>query len=301
MTFDARGGPGGSGNTQNLIFGGAVVAIVGAAFGLTFMFSGAPTNPASPQAAPSIVANIGESGSSALAATFEYKKEARYYFAALQAVDAKAYDALERKLSRASRASDTKRVEIVMEHAASVFKDHSGDLAHADASHVDNLLDLTRSSLKKASRARTPFCDGSNYAGLTSGSAAAQKKAEEIVSEMGTGMNAFSFEALTILMNAILDARANPVRHGKVTNADEMAMQGVIMSMISDPQVRPLLLARQQGKTEEEMLAGVNICHLGSTFLMALKTLPQDTKGRLWAKAVKEAELGGGNMGGFGF
>ncbi len=301
MTFDARGGPGGSGNTQNLIFGGAVVAIVGAAFGLTFMFAGTSSDPAVPQEAQSIVANIGESGSSALAATFEYKREARAYFESLKAVDAKAYGALERKLSRASDASDTKRVEIVMQHAASVFKDHSGDLAHANTSHIDNLLDLTRSSLKKASRARSPFCEGERYAGLSSGSAAAQKKAEAMLEDMGTGMNAFSFEAMTVLMNAVLDARANPVRHGKVTSADEMAMQGVIMSMISDPQVTPLIMARQQGKTEEEILAGVNFCQLGSTFLMALKTLPQDTKGRLWAKAVKEAELGGGNMGGFGF
>lgn len=299
MTFDARGGPDGSGGTQNLIFGGVVVGIVGAAFGLTLMFSGTRENAISPQAASSLVANAGEMDTSAFAATFEYRKEARDYFEALKAVDAKAYATLERKLSRASQASDSKRVEIVIKHAASVFKDHSGDLARANTSHIDNLLDLTRSSLKKASRAHSPFCEGVRYVGMSSGPDA-QKKAKGMLEDMGTGMDAFSFQALTVLMNAIIDARANPVKHGKVTNADEMAVQGVVMSMVSDPQVRPLIMARQQGKTEEEMLAGVNICQLGSTFLMAVKTLPQDTKGRLWAKGVREAELGGGNMGGFG-
>jgi hypothetical protein len=69
-------------------------------------------------------------------------------------------------------------------------------------------------------------------------------------------------------------------------------MQGLVMSMVSDPQVMPLIMQAQAGASPESVLAKLNICELGATAMLAIKTLPQDTKGRVWAEAIRNS--GGG-------
>ena len=106
------------------------------------------------------------------------------------------------------------------------------------------------------------------------------------------------------LMLAALPLLSFAAEHGPelekvdIDVSDKAAMQGVLMSMASDPQVMPLLMAAQTGTDSGELVASLNVCDLGATAVSAIKTLPQPTKGRAFADLVHQMELGGGDLGG---
>lgn len=298
MTFDARGGSSGSGS-NNLVFGIAAVAVVGVAFAGTFMLGGKSSSvpaQAATQTAPIEMAAV-KPVSLAPSLT---SQEAKAYMIALAAVDADAHEKLARKLQRSAGKSESARFDIIGKHAAKTIKANSAYLEKADARHLDRVLSHTRTSLKKASRANSKWCRGSTYVGLENASAAEIKALQNDILNDEKALQTYSFEVMTLLMEAAADGRDNPVNHTKLTSTDEMAIQGVVMSMMSDPQIMPLLLASQSGQSSEQVLSKLNVCDLGATFVSAVKTLPQDTKGRLWAEIIREAELGGADVGRLG-
>ena len=297
MTFDARGGGPSSGNgAGNLVFGIAAIGIVGAAFTAAFLIfgSGEPTaDTVAAAPAPKVIA------AAQVPKPFK-NKAANKYLQSLAAVDQTAHAKLQKKMSRMSGRSEAKQFEAVLEHGFDVLKDNASDLAKADAKHLDRLLNHARSNLKKAARSNSQWCRGSKYAELEKLGPAGAKKLQRELTAIEGPMQDYALEAMTLLMDAIADARANPVKHGKLTPRDEMAVQGVFMSMMSDPQILPLMMGAQSGQSPEQMMAKLNVCDLGATFVSAVKTLPQDTKGRVWAEVVRETELGGGDFGQFG-
>ena len=97
-----------------------------------------------------------------------------------------------------------------------------------------------------------------------------------------------TFDVMAGLMIAIEDARVHPVQRGTLTRADEAALQGVVMSLMADPDVLPLMVSLRAGDDAKKTLNGVNVCNLGATAVTAAKTLPQETKGRLLAEAARQ-------------
>jgi hypothetical protein len=70
---------------------------------------------------------------------------------------------------------------------------------------------------------------------------------------------------------------------------DEQAIQSVFLSMMQDPQVMSLMRMSMNGQTQGEAAANLNICDLGHAAIGKLKTLPSDTKSRLFGMALSQA------------
>jgi hypothetical protein len=75
---------------------------------------------------------------------------------------------------------------------------------------------------------------------------------------------------------------------------DEQALQSALLSMMMDEQVMSLMQAGMSGGqgAQADLAAKVDICALGHTAVVKLKTLPDDTKGRIWALGANEMQKG---------
>tara|TARA_R110002094_G_scaffold142273_4_gene132744 strand:+ start:5898 stop:6797 length:900 start_codon:yes stop_codon:yes gene_type:complete len=293
MTFDARGGkPPASKN--NALFAIAVVAVVGGAFLVALKFPGA-SKADSTSTRPQTIVATAEAPSVPTPAGWT-SEAATTYFQTLSRVDPGASASLNKRLAKASRKPQPEQSEVVFEHAADLLKRHAADLARADTRHVDAILVMTRDRLRSASQSGSPWCQGSKFADLDQATLANKAALNRELKMLEEPLRDYGLELVTRLLIAIEDAQAHPVNHGTLTQTDKAAMQGVMMSMVSDPQVMPLLMAAQTGGNPDELVKSLNVCDLGATAVIAIKTLPQDTKGRAFADMVRQMELGGGDL-----
>jgi hypothetical protein len=287
MTFDARGESKSSGG-NTLVFGAITLTVVAGAF---FAVLSLPKPDPAPQpvaAATLTPSHQAPAQDSAVHAAFE-GKSARNFLAAMAEVDPAARNRLDRRLATAQPYDHTR---IAMEEATTVLARHSDQLAQADMRHVDAWLDMTRKGLRKASRSRHRWCAGSRYQDFNAVSGlSGQMAAASDLAELGSELSDYTFDSFAHAFRAIGDARSHPVQHGPVTSRDEAALQSLAMSLISDPQIMPLLMASGRDGPSDSALAALDVCDLGVTALTAFKTLPQGTKGRVFADMVKSADF----------
>jgi hypothetical protein len=296
MTFDARRGKTPE-HGSNAVFALTAIAVVTGAFFIALKFPD-PTSAAK-----------GDSSKSEHTASAQVRprqtpagltsKPAKAYFETLARVDPQAAATLDKRLGKASKLPVAKQAEVVFDHASTVLKDRAVDLAKADTRHVDDILTMTRDRLRDASRANSEWCQGSRYTDLDQSVLADRAELARQFEMLEEPLRDYGFELATHLLIAVEDSEAHPVSHGPLTQTDKAAMQGVVMSMVSDPQVMPLLMAAQTGADSRELVKSLNVCDLGATAVTAIKTLPQDTKGRAFADLVRQMELGGADLGGF--
>lgn len=213
---------------------------------------------------------------------------AESYFIALGRVDPKAQEDLSRKIARAAKRDDEALTQLIMAHAEKVLRDHADELGQADTKHFDALLDMTRTRLRQAARKRSKWCNAARYADLADMEFRQPADFELAMAEFKAPLKDYSFDVMAGLMIAIEDARVHPVQRGTLTRADEAALQGVVMSLMADPDVLPLMVSLRAGDDAKKTLNGVNVCNLGATAVTAAKTLPQETKGRLLAEAARQ-------------
>lgn len=293
MTFDARGGkPPASRN--NALFAVAVVAVVGGAFMLALKFPVAPKSSPADTGSHTIAATV--QAPTAQAPSGWTSEAAQTYFATLLRVDPGASSALNKRLAKISGKPRVEQSQIVFAHAADMLKDHAADLARADTRHLDDILVMTRDRLRSASHASSPWCQGTRYADLDQASFADRAALNRELKMLQEPLHDYGLELVTHLLIAIEHARTHPVSRGALTQTDKAAMQGVMMSMLSDPQIMPLLLAEKTGGNSDEGVKSLNVCDLGATTVTAIKTLPQDTKGRAFTDLVRQMELGGSDL-----
>jgi len=295
MTFDARGGKD-QARGSTAIFALTTFAVVGGAFFLALNFPGTSKSGEAAQQAEIIVA-AADTGNARMPAGLT-SKPAKTYFETLARIDPGASARLGKRLARASRRPQAEQVDIVFDHAAGLLKDHAADLARADTRHVDTILTLTRKRLKSASRAGNTWCQGSTYAALDPSLLGDKTALNDQLKMLGEPLRDYGFELVTHLLVAIEDSQIHPVARGALTHTDKAAMQGVVMSMVSDPQVMPLLMAAQSGSDSRGLVSALDVCDLGATAAAALKTLPQDTKGRAFADLVRQMEHDGVDLAG---
>ena len=289
MTFDARDSSKSSGG-NNLVFGAITVVIMSAAFFavLNLPTSGpdlrAETDASEP--AERIVAIM--DADPAFHHPGLSTNPAKAYLATLRRIDPEASKRLDAKL--ASTRHD-KQADVTLVHAADVLKTHAKTLALANTHHVDTWLDMTRDGLRRASHKNHEWCAGSRYTALAELDHTSPDAIAYELSGLEAELNDYAFTSLNHFLLAIEDARKNPVQRGPVIPRDEAALQGVVMSMVSDPQVLPLIMSAQAGGSPEDAMKSVNVCELAATAVTAVKTLPQDTKGRVFAEIVKKARF----------
>jgi hypothetical protein len=286
MTFDARKVNSASASSQqNALFALVTLAVVCGAFFIVLSWpSGASSKdaPVLKRVATSTINMPTLPGEGAEA-----------YFASLGKVDLAAQADLSQKIMSAGKLDDRALTELVLAQSADVLKAHAGDLARADTAHIDHILDLARDHLRTASQKRSKWCDATRYAALSDMEHQHPDMFIQEMAELNAPLREFSFEALTGLMIAIEDAQVHPVERGKVTRADEAALQGMVMSIMADPDVLPLIVAVQSDADPKKALQGVNLCDIGATAVAAAKTLPQETKGRLLAEGARQLGTNG--------
>lgn len=296
MTFDARGSTG-STRGNNLVFGAITVTVVATAFfGVLHLPKSEPAPIAGAPAAS--VASVQQVRP---APARLQGKPASAYLATLGRLDPAARETLDRRLARAGA---DEAVDLAIAHAGEVLKAHAEELASADTRHLDAWLDMTRNSLRQAASDRNEWCAGSRYAALSGLQGASTADIAAELSGLGSALSDYAFITLNHFLLAVEDARVHPVKRGPVTPRDEAALQGVMMSMVSDPQVLPIIMAAQSGGDPDAVLKAVNVCELAATAVTAVKTLPQDTKGRVFADMVRKARFDKGDLGalnGYGF
>ena len=286
MTFDARKVNSASASSQqNALFALVTLAVVCGAF---FAVLSWPEGSAS-ESAPLPV----RVATTTISMPTLPGEGAEAYFASLGQVDLTAQADLGQQIARAGKLSDRALTDLVLVHSADVLKAHASDLARADTKHIDHVLDLARDHLRTASQKRSKWCDAARYAALSDMERQRPDMFMQELAELNAPVRDFSFEALTGLMVAIRDAQVHPVERGGVTRADEAALQSMMMSIMTDPDVVPLILALQSDGDAKQALKGVNICDIGATAVAAAKTLPQETKGRLLAEGARQLEMNG--------
>ena len=296
MTFDARGGKPPA-RRNNAVFAVTTIIVVSGAFFLALNFPGTSRTDTAGQKAEIGVAAAGARPARIPAGLTS--KRAKTYFETLARVDPGASASLENRLTKANRRPQVEQAEIVFDHAADLLKDHAADLARADTRHLDTILAMTRNRLKSASHAGNAWCQGSRYVDLDPSVLGDKAAFNHELKMLEEPLRDYGFELVTHLLVAIEDSGIHPVNRGALTQTDKAAMQGVVMSIVSDPQVMPLLMAAQTGTDSRDLVSSLNVCDLGATAVSALKTLPQDTKGRAFADLVHQMELGGVDLAGF--
>ena len=285
MTFDARGGSKPKdGNT--LTFGAITILVVAGAF---FAVLNLPKKSASDGPFPIASAQVNSVQHAGLEG-----KSAKAFLSALGRIDPNARADLDRRLSKSDQHDHAR---IALAAAGKVLSQHQTTLANANTRHVDDWLDMTRKELRSASRRNHRWCSGIRYQNFDAASGlSSQMAAASDLADLGSELTDYSFASISIAFAAIEDARTSPVNHGKLTHQDESALQGVAMSIISDPQIMPLMLAANSGGPSPTMLESLDMCDLGVTAVTALKTLPQGTKGRAFSEFVMSADFGSGDL-----
>ena len=226
--------------------------------------------------------------------TFE-DEATRDYIAALRETFPSAASDLEDAVRKAS-ARDADRVELgllVLQAGADDIATSAGRLARADVEHVNALLDLSQTALQDLSRSGAPYCKGSDL--IHFASLSEQQLYSAVFDRVGHGAGLYEFglELNTILLDAIRDARASPVLHGQLSAPDQQALQRLGLAVMTDPQIVRLLTT--EGKSRSEMdavMRDVNFCDLGVKILGRVDELPDTTKGRVWAEAMRQIESG---------
>ena len=295
MTFDAR-------RTQTeprsgtLKFAIITLAVVVGAFLTALLF---PWPSANEQASVRIQ-SIKESSYSPLRdGAFRKNKSAQAYFKALAAFDPDAANVARDLLAASQDRPVDQQADLLFEHAGDLLRDQAKDIANAPTSHFDGILNLTRDRLNSAARRNNKWCRGARYAEMADKEFTDPAAFSAQFDALKPALQDYSFDVMTLLLQAAEDGRANPVRRSKLSPRDEMALQGVAVSLMSDPEFRPLLMSAQSGADADASLRKTNVCRIAATAVTAVKTLPQDTKGRLFAELTRNVADGGTNLGTF--
>lgn len=208
---------------------------------------------------------------------------------ALTRFDQDAYHRLEGKLQHTQ--NRTQALSVVTSQMKELFAEEAHLLERIDTEAIDSMLTLTQAHLKAASQAGNPYCEARHYMALTAAPNhrhALNQLADTLPIRVPEASQ-YGFALMTILLDAANEARRAPIIHGQLTHVNRETVQLLIDSLSSDPQIAPLLQPRAQtpGSAIDQDLAPNDICATGAFVIMASKTLPQATKGRLWADFVR--------------
>jgi len=280
--YDARSNTGGrSGNIFGLALGGVVAVGFLAVLAWPRGAPAAPQTSASPAAVTMNIAGV-------------KSKADQHMLASVKALDEDAYKKLEIAALKTGTLGGS-NLEMTNEVSMEVLLANADALAKADVKYFDELIVRVRDGLKSAQKSGSKWCKGSFLASLEG------KNEAQIMRMVGTDFNgnpAFNdwvIDTNAWMLDVIVEAKKNPVSYGAMTRSDQTALQGVVMSLMSDPKVMQLVMSAQ-GDDPAKALEKANVCELGALAMTAAKTLPKDTKGRLWAETFKQMKSSGGDL-----
>ncbi len=301
--YDARGGkPRGSDST--VLFGVLTIVVVAAAFfGVLFW----PTGSGESVTRTIVAENEAGAPNHAVLTMLKDKRTARY-IAALERIDPSTSKDLNADAARLIARGGSK--DDMAKLLQATWRNDTADnyqryLARVDVKHINALLDFTQDALGDLSSKRSKWCKAATYENLAS------KPGTELLDSLINGFEYksalynFSMEGNAILFEAIADAKENPKHHGRMTSSDEAAIQGLAMKLMLNPEIMKLSkMSSMSSSGQSDAFRKVNICKLALVAVDAFDSLPNDTKGRLWAEGMRQAKGGDlqramGQMGGF--
>ena len=155
------------------------------------------------------------------------------------------------------------------------------------------MLALTRNGLNRAIDSNSPYCQGIHYSAL--GDAPyefhnAFTVATSFASQVPK-VGQYSADIATLMLQAAASARTSTTHHGPLTNIDKATIEGVLASLEDDPSFKQILQAFQAKQSLSPSLKNMDVCQAGVTAIIAISTLPQDTKTRLWANMFGNGDL----------
>jgi len=280
MTYDARNSTG-MGGRENLIFAVGTLVLIAVVFLFALkgpdLFAGTSSGPE---------AELVEATGPLTRLSDEASKA---YFAVLEKADPATFEALRGKIAVRPDATEAHLQKLVIDAAADVSRRNQRTLYSADVKHVDAILDLTRDGLTAAKNSASKYCRGSFYTSMAELNPDQSARyynrlflEEPALYTYGIGVN-------TIIAQAIIDAKANPVKHGALTEEDEGLMQGLVTQMLADRDIQPLLMVSNDDAQADRILRRTNVCSVGLKLVDALRALPEDTRGRFWAALVAQS------------
>lgn len=152
---------------------------------------------------------------------------------------------------------------------------------------IDAFLDDTRTQLWIASRKKHSLCAGHHYMDVLN----VDTLTPDVINSRITWLNAqipdFSMQVLTALLEGAELSLNLPEVRGDMNTLDHAALTGVTLSIASDEQLMPVLNAPRIEGARAEAIENVDACQLAATAVSAIKTLPQDTKGRTFTRVVQ--------------
>ncbi|MEM5515395.1 hypothetical protein WNY37_00440 [Henriciella sp. AS95] len=285
--FDARDSEAKSGG--GLIFGLATVALV------SVLFVGVLYFPSLTGPGKSEVAASEQPENITLLSAFE-DEPTRTFIRKLRRTFPSEASALERDVLRArSRGADEVELGLIVMQAGTHAVASSIDrLSMADEIYAERILETTSQALRELSASGAPYCKGSDLIQF------AKLSDQELYAAVfdrvghGAGLYDFGLELNGIFLDAIRDARADPIIHGRLTSSDMGALQRLGLSVMTNPDL--MLLLTTEGKSRSEMdaaVASVNFCDLGAKLIEQVNDLPDGTKGRVWAELWIQVERDG--------
>ncbi|MEO1406858.1 MAG: hypothetical protein AAFV54_10260 [Pseudomonadota bacterium] len=207
--------------------------------------------------------------------------------AALKAYDADLHSTTTAKLASMTDVSIEAMGETIVTEIGLAVATDQESFARMPIRHLNEVITLSRDRLRRAVSRRNPWCAGSAYKDIMgAGTQAELTLVSDRMSRDIAGANAalaqYFADVGAIFLEGAVAARRSPTQLGPVTEQDEAALQGMVMSLVTDEQLIPVMVAAQQGDVDET-LDKLNVCSLGVTVVTAVRTLPEETKGRVWS------------------
>lgn len=286
MTFDARQGTA-KGGKSDLWFGAGVFVCA------SVIFSAIMSLPETPEHL-TVYADVESATSSVIPAIASAQtlppakldQDIKTYIENIEMIDMAAGEALATRLIALPDIDQSREVMAVSE-GLHILQHQSDVLVRLPVTEIDGLLDMTRDGLWKAARDQSPLCQGSDYSHLLQAEGLTAASLSKELNRLAPSLTGYGMTAISFLTERVPVAAAAPEYHGEITRVDRAALEGVLMSIASDEQIVPILIAQQTGRTTDEALEDLNVCELGATAVTALKTLPQDTKGRVFRHVLE--------------
>lgn len=274
MTFDARQSVP-KGGKSDLWFGAGVFVCASVMFSAIMSLPETPTT-LTDYASTSSVAAV---SNAQIVRPASLSTDLKSFLETVEAVDPGASLKLAVELNALADTGKEREVFAVTE-GLRILEGQSNTLRNLPVSEIDTMLEMTRNAFWQAIRDESPACEGAGYAHLLQTKGLTADSLSHETQRLAPAMSGFGLETVAFLLERTAIARALPEPHTEMTNVDRAALEGVLMSIASDEQIVPVLIAQQTGQTTEDALKDLNICELGVTAVTAVKTLPQDTKGR---------------------
>ncbi len=273
----------------NLLFGVVTILVVGGCFLGALMIPGLGGSPAGDD---TMAAGGSSSVTAALANpealnTAMADPDEKRFLKSLLAVAPARYVALQRTFADTTLDA-AGQMQAVQQVAFETIAENADILTFASASSLNRLIDGMTRELRAAEQSGTRFCAAETYediAGAPQAAVTTWAADQEIADE------AFYPAAIRInadILDLIRQARANPARHGLFSRSDEAALQKAMFGVMTDPAVMQVMMAKDD---PEAALAGLNLCSVGAKALVALRGLPDETKGRAWSAMLNHPKV----------